>query len=65
MQGITERNKEYWNLEMNTFESFLLRNDEQSDDWEDFRKRSLLGAIIWTITFGLFGDGLSKKREKK
>ena len=65
MQGITERNKEYWNLEMNTFESFLLRNDEQVDNWEDFRKRSVLGAIIWTITFGLFGDGLSNKREKK
>jgi hypothetical protein len=65
MQGITDRNKEYWNLEMNTFESFLLRNDEQVDNWEDFRKRSVVGAIIWTLTFGLFGDGLSNKREKK
>ena len=65
MQGITERNKEYWNLELDTFESFLLRNDEQIENWDDFRKRSTLGAIIWTFTFGLFGDGISTKKKKK
>ena len=63
MQGITERNKEYWDLEMDTFESFLLRNDEQTENWDDFRKRNVLGAIIWTLTFGLFGDGPSKKKK--
>jgi hypothetical protein len=64
MQGITQRNIEYWNLEMDTFESYLLTNDEQIENWQDFKKRNILAAIIWTVTLGLFGDGLSAKKKK-
>jgi hypothetical protein len=65
MQAITERNKEYWGLEMETFESLLLHNDEQIEEWDDLGKRSRLAAIVWTFTFGLLGDGFSTKEKKK
>jgi hypothetical protein len=64
MQWITERNIEYWFLEVDMFESYLLHNDEQIEEWNDFRKRNILGSIIWTFTFGLFGDGVSAKKKK-
>jgi hypothetical protein len=61
-QFITETNKEHWKMELNTYETFLLRNDEQTEKWVEYRKRSRLAAWIWTLTMGLFtGDKPSRK----
>ena len=56
MQIITEYNKAWWNLEMETFESYLLQTDEQDERWEKFKSNDKKAAIAWTLTSGLVGN---------
>lgn len=48
-QQITNWNKEYWQLELDTFETYLLNNDLLENNWEEYYKRSKKLNIIWTI----------------
>lgn len=65
MQIITERNKEFWRLEMETFESYLLYNNEQPEIWREFTIQNRIGALLWTMTFGLLGNRLPSKEDHK
>jgi hypothetical protein len=56
MQIITEYNKAWWNLEMETFESYLLQTDEQDERWRRFKAIDKKAAIAWTLTSGLVGN---------
>jgi hypothetical protein len=56
MQIITEYNRAWWNLEMETFESYLLQSDEQDERWEKFEVNNKKAAIVWTLTSGLIGN---------
>jgi hypothetical protein len=55
-QIITDYNKAWWNLEMETFETFLLRNDEQEERWKVFRANHKRAAQAWSLSFGLRGN---------
>lgn len=56
MQIITDYNRAWWNLEMETFESYLLQTDEQDERWKRFRANDKKAAIAWTLTSGLVGN---------
>jgi hypothetical protein len=55
MQIITEYNKAWWNLEMESFESYLLETDEQEERWERFSANNKKAAIVWTLSSGMVG----------
>ena len=54
-QWITEYNRAWWNLEMETFESFLLQEDEQGEKWKKFGVGHKKAVWLWSFTFGI-GD---------
>ena len=56
MQIITDYNKAWWNLEMESFQSYLLKTDEQNERWERFRANDKKAAIAWALTSGLVGN---------
>lgn len=55
-QVITEYNRAWWDLEMDTFESFLLRNDEQEQKWEKFNVAYKKAAWAWSFSRGIKGN---------
>ena len=56
MQIITDYNKAWWDLEMETFQSYLLQADEQDERWRRFRANDKKASIAWTLTSGLVGN---------
>ena len=60
-QDITEWNKAYWQLEMDTLESYLLYNDERENEWQEFSKNSLKAAWQWSLSFRLLGRKFPRK----
>ena len=56
LQRITEYNRTWWDLEMETFESFLLRNDEQEAKWRLFLLSNYNASLAWTFSFGMLGN---------
>jgi len=48
-QQITTANKIWWDLEMQAFESSLLRNDEQNEVWESFITYHKKAAWKWVL----------------
>jgi hypothetical protein len=60
-QHITEWNRAYWDLEMATCESFLLRDDIRETEWVEFRKANRKAAILWTLTMSLGGRQMPTK----
>jgi hypothetical protein len=56
MQHITDWNKAWWNLEMESFESFLLNGNEQVEKWKHFTAAHQKAASVWSFTFGLRGN---------
>jgi hypothetical protein len=57
-QQITEWNHEYWRLELETFESVVLRGDHQEERWRHFLKANRKAAIEWTATLGSKGHDI-------
>ncbi|HEX8550627.1 MAG TPA: hypothetical protein VF681_03630 [Abditibacteriaceae bacterium] len=55
-QQITEYNRAWWDLEMDTFESFLMRNDEQEEKWKKFGVHYKKAAWAWSFSHGIRGD---------
>ena len=56
LQQITEYNKAWWDLEMDTFESFLLHNDEQEEKWKKFGVHYKKAAWAWSFSYGVRGN---------
>lgn len=54
-QDITEWNQAYWQLEMESFESWLLHGDKKEAEWSEFLNGSRRAAIEWTLSCGRFG----------
>lgn len=52
MQGITEWNKAYWQLELDTLESWLLQGDKREAEWQAFLRGVRKAAIQWTFSGG-------------
>lgn len=48
-QHITDWNKEYWQLELETFENILLNNDSLEGKWKVYFKKSKKMNFLWTI----------------
>jgi len=59
-QMITEWNKAYWELELKTLESFLVRGDQREQEWEQFQKDSKAAAWQWSLSFTWLGRKLPK-----
>jgi hypothetical protein len=55
MQKITEYDQAWWDLEMKTFESFLLESDEQEARWKEFNTNHKKATLIWNFSFGICG----------
>jgi len=48
-QTITKWNKEYWDLELNTFESVLLKNDYREQEWTEYFKKARKSNFRWVM----------------
>jgi hypothetical protein len=64
MQIITEWNKEWLNMEMDNFESYLLNNDEQNEKWAEFMKEHNEASWEWALSKGLRGNKISEKYKR-
>ena len=53
-QYITNLNKKFWELELETFESFILNNENQDELWKEYYKESRRSNFIWTIFIIIF-----------
>ena len=51
-QVVTEWNKEYWQLELDTFESHLLCGDQKEGEWDQLRKESRALDYLWVLSLG-------------
>jgi hypothetical protein len=60
-QVVVEWNLRYWELEMETLESFLRRNDLQERRWREFRRDSTRSFLLWGATGGLVGGRLPSR----
>jgi len=60
-QDITEWNRAYWGLEMDTLESFLLHGDQKEEEWEQFLKESKAAAWQWSLSFRRLGRKMPRK----
>lgn len=60
-QDITEWNKAYWHLEMDTLESYLLRGDLREDEWQKFQRSSRAAAWQWTLSLTQRGRKMPPK----
>jgi len=54
-QKVSEWNWAFWELEMATCKSFLLRGDLRELEWIQFRKGHRKAGLIWTFTLGIGG----------
>ncbi len=61
-QSITTWNEAYWQLEMDTFESWLLYGEDKKAEWEAYYKTARAGDIRWLLSFGLFGNRTPPER---
>jgi hypothetical protein len=52
---VTEPDREHGNLELETFESFLLRGDELTEKWKQFRKSSVEADLSMALKLSLLG----------
>ncbi len=64
-QQITEWNRAFWDLEMATCESFLLRGDTREAEWIEFTRAHRRANIIWTFTLTLGGRKMPKQTNAK
>jgi hypothetical protein len=64
-QHITEWNRAFWDLEMATCESVLLRGDQREAEWTEFMRAHRKAAIIWTLTCSLGGRRFPQKADAK
>ena len=64
MQKITEWNKAWWDLEMDSFATFLLQNDEQVEKWQEFLPQYYKAARVWMSTAGLKGNKIPPKENR-
>ena len=55
LQTITEWNRAYWELEMDTLESWMLRDDLRQDEWSAFLRASRRASLLWVFSLGLAG----------
>ena len=50
-QIITKWNKKYWDLEVETFESVLFKENHMELEWKDYNKIARKRNILWSIFF--------------
>lgn len=60
-QDMTDWTKAHFHLEMNIFESYLLRDDLQEQLWASFKKDFYGAARTWLLTSMLFGRRMSRE----
>jgi hypothetical protein len=63
-QIIVEWNRRYWELEFDTLESFLFRNDLREQEWRTFERDSSRAFALWMATGGLLGRHLTDRWRK-
>jgi hypothetical protein len=60
LQGVTEWNRAYWQLELETFESFLLTGDKKEEVWLNFLKANRKASVEWALSLGTRGREIPK-----
>lgn len=60
-QIVTDWNKEYWQLELDTFESYLLHGDQKKGEWDQLRKESKALDGLWVLSLGWFRHRIPRK----
>lgn len=63
-QIITEWNRKYFDLEMETCESFLLTGDLREIEWAAFTKEHRKANFLWSITLGICGHTLPARTDR-
>ncbi|MDX1931607.1 MAG: hypothetical protein SFU56_03290 [Capsulimonadales bacterium] len=63
-QVITEWNVRFWELELETLESFLYRNDTRDALWQEFERDSARANALWVATGGVLGGRLTDRWKK-
>lgn len=65
MQQITEWHKAFLELEMITFESYMLNDDKKTSLWREFEEdlQQANNLYVWTLTMG--GNKLPADRKRK
>ncbi|MHB8084707.1 MAG: hypothetical protein ACYDHZ_02640 [Dehalococcoidia bacterium] len=51
-QILTKMNRAYWDLELDTFRSYILNGDMQIDLWNKYKKDSKQSALSWIFSAG-------------
>ena len=64
-QAMTDWNKACLNLEMATFESYLVDNDRKEELWARFLKRLNIANVKWALTFGILGSRMSSREKSE
>lgn len=54
-QFITKLNREFWKLELDTFESVLLKNDYKEIEWTEYKKLKVKSDMKWKIFCFIMG----------
>src|SRR5438105_2728451 len=58
-QIVTDWNRAWWELELETFESFLVSRDEQPHRWQVFKEAHRRAAWDWALSVGMRGRKIS------
>ncbi len=64
-QVIVEWDVRYWELEFETFESYLFRNDEKEQLWREFERDCTRSFALWIATGGILGGRLTDRWKQK
>jgi len=64
LQIVTEWNTAYWQLEMDTLESWLLHNDGKEAEWRLFQRGMRKAATQWATSLGRRGNRLTPEVEE-
>lgn len=62
---MTDWDRAFLNLEMATFESFLLHDDRKVGLWNDFMDQYRAAMKRWAVTFGMSGRRLPESLHKR
>lgn len=54
-QIITKKNKKYWELELESFESAMLKNDYKEAEWEAYNKKVVGNDLLGTLMAIILG----------
>lgn len=64
-QMILEWDIRYWEMELETLESYLFRNDTRDLIWQEFERDGARALALWIATAGILGRRLPDRWKQK